>query len=417
MDCECRWSLGISPAIGGQKKVSVITGQQERIPLRFDLPAGLAPGKYELTATVTFSNGETQTDSFAIHVLPPSVGAKPAAKIALWDPKGETSKLLESLGVKCQPVGANANLAGYDVLIVGKAALTPDGPGPQLAAVRNGLKVIVFEQDAKTLERRFGFRVDEYGLRNVFNRLTDHPALTGLDVENLRDWRGEATLLSPRLDREGNFAIDILKWCDIKLQRLWRCGCRGNVASVLIEKPARGDFLPIIDGGYSLQYSPLMQYREGKGLVMFCQMDVTGRTEVDPAAERLAGNLITYVSEWKPVANRQALYVGDPAGKTHLEKAGVAVGSYEGGKPSADQVLIVGPAAGQKLAANTAAIREWLAAGGHALAIGFEQADAHELVPGVTMKKVEHIAACFEPFATASPLAGVGSADVHNRGS
>ena len=31
------------------------------------------------------------------------------------------------------------------------------------------------------------------------------------------------------------------------------------------------------------------------------------------------------------------------------------------------------------------------------------------------MKKAEHIAAYFEPFATASPLAGVGPADVHNR--
>jgi len=25
----------------------------------------------------------------------------------------------------------------------------------------------------------------------------------------------------------------------------------GNVASVLIEKPPRGDFLPIVDGGYA----------------------------------------------------------------------------------------------------------------------------------------------------------------------
>ena len=59
VDCECRWSLGISPAVSGSKTVSVPTGQQERIPLAFDLPAGLAPGKYELTATVKFSNGET----------------------------------------------------------------------------------------------------------------------------------------------------------------------------------------------------------------------------------------------------------------------------------------------------------------------------------------------------------------------
>ncbi len=37
---------------------------------------------------------------------------------------------------------------------------------------------------------------------------------------------------------------------------------------------------------------PLMEYREGKGLVLFCQMDVTGRTETDPAAETLTANLL-----------------------------------------------------------------------------------------------------------------------------
>ena len=78
-----------------------------------------------------------------------------------------------------------------------------------------------------------------------------------------------------------------VKWCGIPVTRLWRAGNRGNVASVLIEKPARGDFMPILDGGFGLQFSPLLEYREGKGMMLFCQMDVTGRTESDPAAETL----------------------------------------------------------------------------------------------------------------------------------
>ena len=96
------------------------------------------------------------------------------------------------------------------------------------------------------------------------------------------------------------------------------------MASVLIEKPARGDFLPILDGGYDLQYSPLMEYREGKGIVLFCQMDVTGRTEADPAADALTRNLLRYVSDWKPPPRRKALYVGDPAGMSHLKAAGLS---------------------------------------------------------------------------------------------
>ena len=416
VSCECNWTLGLPQAVGGSKTVGNLpTGQQERVPLRFDLPAGLPPGQVRAAATVKFSNGETQKDSFDFHVLPPASPVTPAAKIALWDPKGETGPLLQSLGLKCQTIGVDADLSGYDVLIVGKAALTVDGPGPNVESVRNGLKVIVFEQGSQVLEQRFGFRVEEYGLRNVFKRAPDHPALAGLDVENLRDWRGEATILPARLKRENLGGIQGIRWCGIPVSRLWCCGNRGNVASVLIEKPARGNFLPIIDGGFSVQYSPLMEYREGKGIVLFCQMDVTGRTEADPAADCLTQNLIAYVSGWKPAASRPALYVGEPAGKSHLEKSGVAVCAYQGGKLSPEQVLIVGPGGGELLAANAAQVGAWLKAGGHLLAVGLDQSDAKRLLPNVVMKKAEHIAAYFEPFRATSPLAGIGPADVHNR--
>ena len=54
-----------------------------------------------------------------------------------------------------------------------------------------------------------------------------------------------------------------------------------------------------------------MEYREGAGMVLFCQTDVTGRTESDPAAEALARNIFQYVAGWKPSPRRQAVYVGD----------------------------------------------------------------------------------------------------------
>ncbi len=91
---------------------------------------------------------------------------------------------------------------------------------------------------------------------------------------------------------------------------------------MLIEKPARGDFLPILDGGYSLQYSPLLEDRDNQGLALFCQVDVTGRTEVEPAAEILVRNLLRYVSAWKPPGQRSVVYAGDPLGRSHLESVG-----------------------------------------------------------------------------------------------
>lgn len=420
--CNCKWSLALGKlakegrSITGSQRIELPTGEQARIALHFELPETLPAGEYPLHATFEFSNGEIQGDSFAIHIARPRPAPKVAARIALFDPLGETRSSLSKMGIGFKMVDASADLAGYDVLIVGKAALTVDGPAPDIARVRDGLRVLVFEQSADVLEKRFGFRVAEYGLRQVFARVPDHPAVAGIGADEWRDWRGEATLLPPRLKYElrPRFGPTVL-WCGIQVPRVWRCGNRGNVASILIEKPARGDFLPIVDGGWSLQYAPLLECREGQGIVLFCQIDVTGRSETDPAAEALLSNLLEYVSTWKAAPRRSAVFVGEPAGKAHFESCGITMRSYERGKLSHDDVLVVGPGGGKDLAADAAAIADWLKAGGNLLAIAFDASDAGALPLRVGMRNAEHISARFEPFSAGSPLAGVGPADVHNR--
>jgi hypothetical protein len=187
-------------------------------------------------------------------------------------------------------------------------------------------------------------------------------------------------------------------------------------SSTLIEKPARGDFLPILDGGYSLQYSPLLEYREGSGMVLFCQLDVTARTETDPAAQSLARNLIEYVVNWKSAPRRNAVYSGDRAGFRHLESAGVSVRPYHGENLSLEEVLVVSAGGETQLASKKAAIAGWLKAGGNLLAIGLDEQEANGFLPfPVRMKKSEHISAVFDPPGIGSLLAGIGPADVHNR--
>ena len=426
--CDCSWSLALPEPVSGRAKVSVETGQQARLPLNFALPVQTKTGRYELSATVKFGSGELQKDSFSIDVLarPSAVvtadvsrRALPEAppKIALFDPKGETTKLLNLFGFRSMLVDATADLSAYDILIVGKAALAAESPAPDITRVRDGLKVVMFEQTSEVLEKRFGFRVEEYGLRWVFKRVPDHPLLSGLGAENLWNWRGEATLLPPRLDYKiGPRYAPEVKWCDIPVTRLWRAGNRGNVASVLIEKPARGDFMPILDGGFSLQFSPLLEYREGKGLMLFCQMDVTGRTENDPAAETLVRNIINYVATWKPAPTRKVHYVGVSPGKTHLEQTGFAPAAYAGGKLSTNDVLVVGSGGGTKLAEDAGSISDFVKAGGNILAVGLDEQEANAFLPlKVSMKKAEHVAAFFDPFGKDSLMAGASPADVHNR--
>jgi hypothetical protein len=414
----CRWRLDLPHAVAGAKTVQIKTGEQIRIPLRIETPASLKAGTYTLGMQVTFSTGEVQKDAFAVHVLPAAKTPILKSAVAVFDPRGETAGYLNKLGIKFVPVTAKSDLSSYDILIVGKDALTIQGPAPDISGVRGGLNVIVFEQKADVLERRFGFRVAEYGLRQVFLRVPDHPLLARLHTDHLRDWRGEATILPPRMDYEisKTYIAPSTRWSDLEVTRLWRCGTRGNVASVLIEKPAVGDFMPVVDGGFGLQYSPLMVYREGKGIVLFCQMDVTGRTEADPAAKTLVGNILRFADNWKPSERRQAVYVGDATGKAYLQEAGLMPHPYEGGPLSDSQVLIVGPGGWRNLMTHRGRIDAWLQKGGRLLAIGsVEKSLDGFLRTPLTHQIDEHIAANFKPQGRASLFAGVSPADVHNR--
>jgi hypothetical protein len=198
--------------------------------------------------------------------------------------------------------------------------------------------------------------------------------------------------------------------------RVWRCGNRGNVASVLLEKPARGDFLPILDGGFSLQYSPLLEYREGAGLVLFCQVDVTGRTETEPAAEILFSNLLRYVAEAKPPPRREVVYAGDGAGAAYLQSVGIAFRPYGGAELKSEDALILGHGATGAVGKDGAALQAWMKAGGHAVAVALQPEDAAAVaVPGLAMKRGEHLSTLFPPGGRGSATEGASAADLHNR--
>ncbi|MCX8109558.1 MAG: hypothetical protein N3G20_12230, partial [Verrucomicrobiae bacterium] len=417
--CTCTWVLSFPNPVSGTTNVSVQTGKQVRIPLRLEIPEQTEPGAYPLELEARFDTGEVQHDCFMLHVLPRATGAAATEKVALFDPKGETARLLERLGVQFMTVGPDANLRSTDMLIIGKHALTVDGRAPDLSAVRTGLRVLVFEQTTDVLEKRLGFRVAEYGFRKMFARVPDHPALCGLRPEHLENWRGEATLLPAKRNYKMSAKynnVPAVEWCGLEVPRIWRCGCRGNVASVAVEKPACGDFTPIVDGGFSLQYTPLFEYREGTGLVVFCQLDVTGRTEPDPAADTVAANLVRYVRSWKPGDRRRVYYVGCQEGESHLTSAGFNPHRFPARENERGLLIIGGPVTESQLGNIQPRVKQWIGEGNHVLAIGITPRLVEVLFPfGVVLENEEHINAWFEPPAFGSSFCGVAPADVHCR--
>lgn len=417
--CDIAWNFALPQPLAGKEHVVLQPGQQIGVPLRLPLPATLAPGTYALTASFDFTNGESQGDRFTIDVLP-APAKPPVPYIGIFDPKGKTKKWLKENGISAVDMGSEDQFLQPDILIIGQGALTTKNaiPGLDRDPGRPSKCVLIFEQSAEALEERFGFRVAEYGLRQVFPRAPLTSVLkTDLAPERLHDWNGAATLNPPRLTYELRpMHGPTVHWCGLPVSRAWRCGNRGNVASVTIEKPAAGDFLSLVDGGYGLHYSALLRCRQGAQVIYFCQLDVTGRTETDPAAETIVRDLLMTANIQPTIQWREAVYLGEPAGYTHLHAAGFAVRPYAVQPPAHGEVLVLGPGAARQAEGHAAEIQKWIQDGGQVLAVGLNQAEADVLLPlKVTFKKAEHIAATFDDTALPPPLRGIGPAEVYNR--
>lgn len=403
IEARCAWSLGLAAPVQGEQRVAVATGELVRLPLQFTLPANTPAGQYVLRAKVTFSNGISQEDQFPIRVLAP-VKLEATAQIALYDPAKQTGPLLDALGVKHTPIEAPGEVPVGGVLVVGKNAL--DQGALELAKVSNGGRVIVFEQSTAALQK-LGYRTVEYGLRQVFARVADHPALAGLGEDHLRDWRGSATLLPPQLKYTTRpMHGPTVKANGVEVSRVWRCGTRGNVASVLIEKPARGDFLPIVVGGFGLQYAPLIEQRQGKGMILWCQLDVSNRSESDPAAQTIASNLIRYAAEWKAAPQRRTFFAGDEAARKHIEAAGFNVNDLAQNTPTNQDIVIIGRGA-------AVAPEKWAGAG-KVIGLGLSEREAGALLKA-TLQREAYISAPFAAQGMGSPFAGVGAMDLVSR--
>lgn len=407
ISCNYSWSV---PSLNfkGNGKNDVPPGQAALLPIEMTLPETAPSATAALEAVFDFGAGGIQRDATPIHILakPPEVALR--SRVGLWDPKDLTAPALRRLGVKftqCQPP---SEISAVDLLVIGRQALTVDGPGPELSRVADGLRVLLFEQDADVLERRFGFRINIHGLRQTFPRAATHPVLAGLGAEHLRDWRGAATLVPPHLDITGVETADPKwRWCGFENTRVWRCGNNGSVATVLIEKPERGDWLPIVDGGFDLQYAPLLECTHGKGHIVFCQLDVTGRTADEPAALTICVNLLRHLDAARPTSARPVMYSGNADGLDLLKRLGHEPGPYEATSAAA-ALVVLGP--GHQAQHLDAAV----AAGARVFCLGLSSAD---LDRAFTQKiETKEGPAISQPLNHAGPATeGIGTADLHWR--
>jgi hypothetical protein len=407
--CDYSWRLTPGSATG-KGRIEIAAGGQAFVPLAIPLSSRLQAGDYTIHAAFDF-DGEKQEDAFAINVLPLPKHLALKSRLALLDPKGMTADLLDSMKVPYARIDAHADLAAYDILIIGREALSGSLPAPGLDRVKEGLKVLVFEQDADTLQNRLGFRINVHGLRKLFVR-SPHPVLNDLHEANLCNWRGASTLTTPYLEGLPHVEPSYAKWfwCGFENTHVWRCGNRGNVASVLIEKPVIGNWLPILDGGFDLQYAPLLEHVQENGRIIFCQLDVCGREGESPAARRICRNLLTYLDRVKaPAPSARVLYAGAAEGGKLLGDLGVTYENFAG-EASDAQIVVVASGAG-----NLDQVKDIAAAGASVLCLGLDAKELNSALGGAVKAKDAPSVSAMVRDLSAPEFAGISNAELHWR--
>ena len=244
-------------------------------------------------------------DRFSLTVFPKA--APPAIpdkmKVLIYDPIGQTAKVLTRAGVKFEHLKEMPMPSQEVLLVIGCNALkSKDGRerfkefiSPQLTydfatTFPIGLRVLVFEQ---ALSNLWGLKTEESRWRRSFIRAPGHPALKGLENIDFTYFRGNSDLAeaypkAPEMPKR------------LCIDRFPEWGNDNVVTTFPFYMPQEGACRALLDCGFGLLETPLLEYAAGKGRMIFCQTDVTSRYAYDPVAAHLVNNLLEYLASAAP---------------------------------------------------------------------------------------------------------------------
>jgi beta-galactosidase len=388
------WEASIDDGEGvGSGKQEVTVGQGTR----FFLPVSLRCAGHELTIEARFNAPAEPLDvydHFRISVLPRRPPAKMAETVTLADASGQTAAALKAMGVPLTVLGEGDadKLGASRLLVIGRnsfpLALKLFGGDKLNAAVEQGLNVLVLEQMNRNVA---GLTTECFKTREVFPVAGDSTLLAGFQPEDFSDWRGESKTLPAYQSwcPESDWTVGANMLASKHGQansfgqgRFWHWTNKGMVATFCYQKPQLGNFRVLLQNGFDTLYTPLVEFRKGKGRVLFCQLDVTDHYGTDPVATALFDRMVAeYV---KPAAGELVSmgYLGGDEGRGLLGLLGVEFrDGLEGG------VAYVSLAE----ADDKDAIERFVQAGGTVVVSPQDQSEADKLPVKLTIRKAEEI--------------------------
>ncbi len=174
---------------------------------------------------------------------------------------------------------------------------------------------------------------------------------------------------------KGDFATT--DWEGYKNRRVWLAGNRGIVSAVLPEKPTKGDFLPLLHGGFNLQYAPVMESSEPGKRIILSQLDICGRTEASPEAEEALAKILELADRPLPGAAPRILVL-EWNGRVAKEFADLGIRFEKASSASdakAGDILVLGPGA------NCGELKPLAESGVKVLILGLRGRDVARMLP------------------------------------
>jgi beta-galactosidase len=269
---------------------------------------------YTLFAKVDAVEHGTFEDRFELTAYPKPAQPKIPANmnIILYDPIGDTGKMLSKAGVKFQTLSGTLPDPENGLLIIGRNALKSKQDFMNFTKVyytkmnydftsnvSNGMKVLMFEQASDNV---CGLKTEQTRWRRAFISAMGHPVFDGLGKDDFIYLRGESDLVEsyPDSAKPGTTRV-----CS---DRFPEWGNDNVVTSYTYIRPQVGANRSLLVSGFDLQETPLFEAVGGKGRLMFCQVDVTNRYGNDPVSTILVNNMLSYMS----TATAPAMNIGNP---------------------------------------------------------------------------------------------------------
>jgi beta-galactosidase len=386
-----RQAVSVSTTGNGSVAGSISTSSSSSAPA--DAPA-VQQGEIVMEATI---GDKPLADRFSFRVFPQQ-NTPAIPPVLVFDPVGKTADMLAGLGVKTSPWDGKPSKG---LLVVGREVLSKRNklPGSLTDYVNGGGRLLVFAQSPEFFRDAMGFRVAEHVSRRVFPVAANHPALKGLDADDLRDWSARSTLV------EDKPAYDPRAYPTYG----WHWGNRGSVSSAMLEKPHRSGWRPILEGEFDLAYSPLMELDAGAGRAILCTLDLEDAWKSDPAARLLADQILAYAATAPLTPARKTVFLGSDADFEFLTRDLGLVAEKAATLPAAAGLAVIGPDAKITAAQLVAFARS----GGNAVVLGQAKPGTPGLAGGDIVPGKSFIGSRKSPDAPAAR--GLGISDVRFR--